>query len=403
MAEIEYRDVGLVTGPLRYRHGPDSLPRSEVVPGACNAFEAHVGGVTHRYRVHVPHGYSADRPAALMVFLDGSLYHAPDGEIRGGLVLDNLVARRAVPMTIGVFVDPVDRNALYDAFDDRYASFLADQIISRVAAGWNIDPSPSAHGICGGSSGGNAAITAAWTRPDVFGKAISFLGSFAQIPEGNPYPHLIRETPPRQLRIFMSAASFDLNHAKAGRLTRVSDTTQGQCTTRNYTFDNRGNRLGASETSQETRTNTNPATSWTYDTADRPLTSGTSSYSYDQLGRQLTIPAVDAPNPNNGDIALGYYDDDSARSITQDGTTLTYGLDTAGRRATQTTTTSGAVTTTVTNHYTDDSDNPGWITTNTGALSTTVYTDQVSDDLSMSIISDEAGTRGELGDRHPPR
>lgn len=215
MAEIEYRDVGLVTGPLRYRHGPDSLPRPEVVPGACNAFEAHVGGVTHRYRVHVPHGYSADRPAALMVFLDGSLYHAPDGEIRGGLVLDNLVARRAVPMTIGVFVDPVDRNALYDAFDDRYASFLADQIISRVAAGWNIDPSPAAHGICGGSSGGNAAITAAWTRPDVFGKAISFLGSFAQIPEGNPYPHLIRETPPRQLRIFMSAASFDLNHASS--------------------------------------------------------------------------------------------------------------------------------------------------------------------------------------------
>ncbi|AQP52742.1 hypothetical protein BW733_17760 (plasmid) [Tessaracoccus flavescens] len=194
-----------------------------------------------------------------------------------------------------------------------------------------------------------------------------------------------------------TTADVRYSYDKAGRLTRVSDTTQDQCTTRNYTFDNRGNRLGASETSQETCTNTNPATSWTYDTADRPLTSGTSSYSYDQLGRQLTIPAVDAPNPNNGDIALGYYDDDSARSITQDGTTLTYGLDTAGRRATQTTTTSGAVTTTVTNHYTDDSDNPAWITTNSGgALATTVYTDLVADDLSMSIITDQANTRGEL-------
>ncbi len=196
-----------------------------------------------------------------------------------------------------------------------------------------------------------------------------------------------------------TTADVRYSYDKAGRLTQASDTTQGQCTTRTYTFDPRGNRQGLNENTDTSCTPTTPTTRWTYDTADRPLTSGTSSYSYDQLGRQLTIPAVDAPNPANGDITLGYYDDDSARSITQAGTTLSYGLDVAGRRATQTTTTTtnGAVTATVINHYTDNSDSPGWITTNTGgALSTTVYTDLVADDLTMSIISDEAGTRGEL-------
>ena len=194
-----------------------------------------------------------------------------------------------------------------------------------------------------------------------------------------------------------TTADVRYSYDKAGRLVTVNDTTQGQCTTRAYTFDKRGNREGVNETTEASCTSTTPAIRWTYDTADRPLASGGSSYSYDQLGRQLAIPAVDAPNPANGDITLGYYDDDSARSITQADTTLSYGLDVAGRRATQTTTTSGAVTGTVINHYTDDSDNPGWITTNTGgALSTTVYTDQVSSDLAMSIITDQASTRGEL-------
>ena len=176
------------------------------------------------------------------------------------------------------------------------------------------------------------------------------------------------------------------------------------CTVRTYAFDKRGNR-----TAQTTATGTvaNPACPGTpsstitraYDTADRPTTgaNGTGSYVYDQLGRQLTVPAVDAPNSGGGNITLAYYHDDSAKSITQNNTVLSYALDISGRRATQTTTVSGSVTSTVVNHYTDDSDNPGWITnTQSGSTATTVYADLVAEDLSLSLINDTAGSRGEL-------
>lgn len=48
-------------------------------------------------------------------------------------------------------------------------------------------------------------------------------------------------------------------------------------------------------------------------------------------------------------------------------------------------------------HYTDDSDSPGWVTNAQGGLTaTTVYADLVAEDLSLSLISGWAGSRGEL-------
>ena len=69
---------------------------------------------------------------------------------------------------------------------------------------------PARRAICGGSSGGSCAFTAAWMRPDRFGRVLSFLGSFAQIPGGNPYPELILQTEPKPLRVFLQAATRDL-------------------------------------------------------------------------------------------------------------------------------------------------------------------------------------------------
>jgi hypothetical protein len=48
-------------------------------------------------------------------------------------------------------------------------------------------------------------------RPDRFRRVLSFLGSFAQLRGGNRYPELIRDTPNRPLRIFLQAATRDLN------------------------------------------------------------------------------------------------------------------------------------------------------------------------------------------------
>jgi enterochelin esterase family protein len=155
-----------------------------------------------------------------MFFNDGSLYLDPEGDVRGGIVLDNLAAAGDFPQMISVFVDPgvleVDggstkqRNAEYDAFDGRYASFLVDEVLPYLEQRFRISTSPTRRGICGGSSGGNAALTAAWWRPDGFGRVIAFNSSFAQMPSGNPFPTLLATEPRRPLRVFLHSAHRDL-------------------------------------------------------------------------------------------------------------------------------------------------------------------------------------------------
>ncbi|MGQ4363387.1 alpha/beta hydrolase [Streptomyces sp. SAS_272] len=168
----------------------------------------------------MPAQYDPGEPASLMVFQDGWWYLDPDGQVRGAIVLDNLIHRGEIPVTIGVFVDPgvlenadrsKNRNAEYDAFDDRYVTFLLTEIIPRVTRRYSIAEDADRWAVCGGSSGGNCAFTAAWMRPDKFRRVICYLSSFTQMPNGNPYPALIPNTHRKPLRIFMQAGHRDLN------------------------------------------------------------------------------------------------------------------------------------------------------------------------------------------------
>lgn len=172
--------------------------------------------------MHVPARYHPGTPAAVMVFQDGWWYLDPEGAVRGGIVLDNLIHQGDIPVTIGVFVDPgiypdvadpdarKNRNAEYDAFDDRYATFLLTEILPQVRQRYALSDDPALWGICGGSSGGNCAFTAAWLRPDRFRHVIAFLSSFVQMPGGNPYPDLIHQHTGLPLRIFLQAGHRDL-------------------------------------------------------------------------------------------------------------------------------------------------------------------------------------------------
>lgn len=123
----------------------------------------------------------------------------------------------------GVFdeVDDPDkrknRNVEYDAFDDCSASFLLEEVLPLVEERWALSPEPADRAICGASSGGNCAFTAAWMRPSQFGRVIAFRSSFAQIPGGNPYPDLVPATVRKPLRIFMQAGHRDLNWNQSER------------------------------------------------------------------------------------------------------------------------------------------------------------------------------------------
>ncbi|UTT57611.1 RHS repeat domain-containing protein [Cellulosimicrobium cellulans] len=194
------------------------------------------------------------------------------------------------------------------------------------------------------------------------------------------------------------ARTQTFTYDKGERLTGVADTTGEVCTTRTYGFDQRGNRLTHNATTHDTDctsdTVTNTDKTWNYDGADRIQTGAntTGTYTYDPLGRQTLLPGADTPAGSTaGDLTVGYYDTDAARSLAQNGTTTTYTLDPAGRRHTATTV-SGASTTSVVRHYTDTSDNPGYATkTTTGANSvTTWYGASIAGDLGLEITDDAA-------------
>lgn len=220
--EIPYRELPLELDDVTYLFGSDSERQAGVAPGEVLEFTIDESviypGTTRRCWIHVPAAYDSQTEAALMVFNDGWWYLDPDGDVRGGVVLDNLIHRGEVPVAVSVFVDPgvfpeaenpKNRNVEYDAFDDRYATFLLTEVLPVVTARFRVTTDPDMHAICGGSSGGNAAFTAAWKRPDAFRRVIAYLSSFSQMPDGNPYPRLLASEPPKPLKIFMQAAHYD--------------------------------------------------------------------------------------------------------------------------------------------------------------------------------------------------
>ena len=71
---------------------------------------------------------------------------------------------------------------------------------------------PAGHAIGGASSGGICSFTAAWERPDQFGRVFSTIGSFTNIRGGNAYPYLIRVTERKPFRVFLADTTNDIDN-----------------------------------------------------------------------------------------------------------------------------------------------------------------------------------------------
>jgi len=216
-----------------YTLGPDSQPQPGVPKGRVIGplpFDSKVFPSTLRqYWVYVPAQYDASRPAPVMVFQDGHKYVNVEQEYRVPVVFDNLIHKKEMPPTIGVFVNPghvgtelpanpfraSNRSHEYDTLSEDYARFVIDELLPEVekAHGVRLSADPEARGIVGASSGGICAFTVAWERPDAFRKVISHIGSFTNIRGGHNYSALVRKSAKRPLRIFLQDGSNDLDNA----------------------------------------------------------------------------------------------------------------------------------------------------------------------------------------------
>jgi enterochelin esterase-like enzyme len=221
-----------------YRLGPDSEPHEGVPQGKIIGPTALASNVypntTRNYWVYVPAQYDPSKPASLMIFFDGHAYVGLKGQYRIPYVFDNLIYRREMPVTIGVFINPghtatqkeasdsdwgdgtTNRRVEYNALDDKYSKLVVDELLPVLKKNYNVSDAPEHRAISGASSGAICAFTVAWHRPDQFRKVISTIGSFTNIMGGHVYPDLIRQSEPKPIRIFLQDGVNDNRGVRRG-------------------------------------------------------------------------------------------------------------------------------------------------------------------------------------------
>ena len=211
-----------------YVLGIDSQPNPNTPKGKIEKSEWKSNifpGTVREMLIYVPAQYDGKASAALMIFQDGGSYANEKGQFRATVVFDNLIHKKEMPVTIGVFLNPgtvpasnpkekgrSNRSFEYDTPSDQYATFLEKEILPEIEKKYNVRKDAAGRALCGISSGGICAFTAAWERPDLFGKVLSHVGSFTNIRGGDVYPGMIRKTEKKPIRIFLQDGSNDLDN-----------------------------------------------------------------------------------------------------------------------------------------------------------------------------------------------
>lgn len=200
--------------------------------------------------VYVPAAYRNGDRAPVLVIHDGPAAAPTTSGLRNWIeltanALDNLTGSRDPARRLPAFVAVAVQNGgndgkssqrglEYDTLSDREARFIHDEVLAAVEANAEIRAAyprfaltrnPDARAVAGCSSGGAAALTMGWFRPDWFRRIIAYSGTFVDqqdddAPEEARFPYgaweyhsgmkLIESSPKKPLRIFTHVSEQDL-------------------------------------------------------------------------------------------------------------------------------------------------------------------------------------------------
>lgn len=216
------------------------LAESKIFPGTDETLDARKEVRTERQiYVYIPAAYKDGDKAPLLV--------THDGPSRLDLVrnaLDNLTISRDPQRRLPAFVviavqnggndgKGSERGLEYDTMSDRFARFINDEVLPAVVSNKEIRDAypnfaltddPWGKATMGCSSGGAAALTMGWFRPDLFRRLITYSGTFVDqqdddAPQEANYPlgaweyhsgmKLIENSEKKPLRIFTHVSEFD--------------------------------------------------------------------------------------------------------------------------------------------------------------------------------------------------
>ena len=183
---------------------------------------SHPAPYTRRVAVYVPKQYVPATAAAFIVGADG-----PDQLLF--TTLDNLIAQKRVPVMIGISIgngsgdaQGSQRGLEYDTMSGRYAEFVEAEVLPFVERQCNVrlTRDPDGRATMGGSSGGSAALIMAWYHPELYHRVLTYSGTYvnqqwppnADTPHGawEFHEHLIRNSAPKPIRIWMEVGDRDL-------------------------------------------------------------------------------------------------------------------------------------------------------------------------------------------------
>jgi len=194
-------------------------------------------------------------------------------------------------------------------------------------------------------------------------------------------------------------ATYGYTYDNDDRLSQVADSQNGQCTVSAYGYDADSDRTSATAYAPFSggacqSTTASSSDSYTYDAADRLLTTttggGTNTYGYNTQGNTSTTPSADAGG--TGDLTASYYANGMVAGQTQNGNTDSWTLDGLQNRfATETNSSTGVVTT---DHYDSGSDSPSWSLESTGIWSR----DVMGLNNQLSAVVTGSGTELQLTD-----
>jgi enterochelin esterase-like enzyme len=113
------------------------------------------------------------------------------------------------------------RSHEYDSLTEDYVTFVESELLPRVEQDYGVEltADPEGRGTMGGSSGGTAAFTMGWFRPDSFRRILTYSGSFVSLQPSAAYPDgawayhesLIPGSPAKPLRVALSASEYDFD------------------------------------------------------------------------------------------------------------------------------------------------------------------------------------------------
>jgi enterochelin esterase-like enzyme len=190
---------------------------------------SHPAPYTRRIAVYVPKQYVPGTAAPFIVGADGSdhvLFTA----------LDNLIAEKKVPVMIAISIgngggdaQGSERGLEYDTMSGKYAEFVEQEVLPLVEkqADVKLTKDPDARATMGGSSGGSCALIMAWYHPDLYHRVLTYSGTYvnqqwppnADTPHGawEFHEHLIPNSPPKPIRIWLEVGDRDLFNPNAMR------------------------------------------------------------------------------------------------------------------------------------------------------------------------------------------